>query len=133
MDSQADSSELSEFQRLREENLKLLKEELTGKVVTIKSNLYFDRKAREYRVVEVEDDYVLSGTRSVRGFRLINDDFRREDQPFLKYPPTPITKERIGDEWRLVFAYSHDVNIGRDFRHLHKRTRPDLVIYIYYQ
>lgn len=132
MDSQREESQLDEFQRLREENLRLLKKELTGKSVTIKSNLYFDRKVREYRVVEVEDDNLLSETRPVRGFRLVNDDFRKEDQPFLKYPASVITKERVGGEWRLRIDYTSDVNIGRDFRHLHKPTRPDLVIYIYY-
>lgn len=134
MSSQAetDSSELSEFQRLREENFKLLKEELTGKAVTIKSSLYFDRKVREYKVVDVRDGHILSGNRSVRGFRLVNDDFKEEDQPFFKYPTSKIIKERIGDKWQLILLYEHDVNIDRSFRHLHKRTRPDLVIYICY-
>jgi hypothetical protein len=122
-----------EMKRIREENLKLLKEELPGKVVVIKSNLYYDRKVREYKVMDVEDEYMMSGTRPIHGFRLVNDDFRKEDQPFLKYPTSRIIKEWEGDRWRLSLSYAHDVDIARDFRHLHKRTRPDLIIYIYYK
>jgi hypothetical protein len=87
---------------------------------------------REYLVKEVTEATISTPRRIIHGVRLVNDDFDESEQPFLKYPTEKIQKEREGGKNKLTLIYSYDVNIDRDFRHLHKATRPDLEIYIYY-
>jgi hypothetical protein len=132
MEQTRQSEGISDAQRLREANLKVLQRELTGKKIVIKSNRYFERHQREYKVMEVEETSMLTGDRSVLGVKLVNPDFPTEEQPFLKYPTQPIIKTREGGRNKLKLIYSYELSISRDFRHLHKSTRPDLEIYIYY-
>jgi len=118
--------------KLRKDNLQILKEELTQKQVLIKSNIYFDRKQRSYLVEEIKEEYIKTGGRLIPGFRLVNENVPVEEQPLLKYPTRLIEKEKVGKNKRLVLIYGSDINFDRDFRRLHRETKPDLEIYIYY-
>lgn len=130
---QSDSAkELSPAQKWREANLQLLKEELTDKEVVIKSNVYFNRNVRKYKVSKVVETSVEAGSRILYGMRLVNPNVRPEEQPFLRYPPSKIIKKKEGDKHKLTLTYPAEIDIDREFRHLHKKTRPDMEIYICY-
>lgn len=130
---QSDSAKkLNLAQEWGEKNLKLLKEELTNKEVIIKSNVYFSRNVRKYKVSEVVATSVEAGSRVLFGVRLVNKTVSPEEQPFLKYPPSKIIKEKEGEQHKLTLTYPAEIDIDRDFRHLHKKTKPDMEIYIYY-
>lgn len=130
---QSDSAKkLNPAQEWGEENLRLLKEELTDKEVIIKSNVYFDRNVRKYKVSEVVATSVEAGPRVLFGVRLVNKTVSPDKQPFLRYPPSKITREKEGEQHKLTLTYPAEMNIDRDFKHLHKKTKPDMKIYIYY-
>jgi hypothetical protein len=133
MPQDAPKRELSPIQKLNIENLNFLKQEITGKKITLKSNLYQDRKVREYMVKEVREERIVSASRSISGIRLYNPDVDKDLQPFLKFPTEKISKTKEANQVKLTLAYRHEINIERSFRHLHKQTRPDLEIYIYYE
>lgn len=118
--------------KLRKDNLQILQEELTNKEILINSNIYFERKERTYLVKEVKEEYIKSRGRLIPGFRLVNEDVPIEEQPLLKYPTSLIEKEKVGNKRRLVLIYAIEINFDRDFRRLHRQTRDDLEIYIYY-
>ncbi|MEW6608822.1 MAG: hypothetical protein AB1414_15490 [bacterium] len=124
--------EIDPWAKLRKDNLQILQQELTDKKVLIKSNVYFDRKERTYLVKEVKEEYIKSKGRLIPGFRLVNEDVNLEEQPVLKYPTSLIDKMGTGKNKRLVLSYTSEINFDRDFRQLHRDTRPDLEIYIYY-
>ncbi|MEW5766584.1 MAG: hypothetical protein AB1797_03015 [bacterium] len=126
------AKELSPAQKWREENLKLLQEELTDREVIMKSNVYFDRNVRKYKVSKVVETTVEAGPRILFGVRLVNPKANLEEQPFLRYPPSKIIKKKEGDKHKLTLTYPAEIDIERGFRHLHKKTRPDMEIYIYY-
>lgn len=121
------------LQILREDNLRLIKEELSGKRVVLKSNLH-ERQERVYLVDEVKDDYVSSeGSRLLRGFRLVNQKTSKEEQPFFKYPTELISKTREGNLQKLTLVYAAEMKINEQgFRRLHRDSKPDLEVYIYY-
>lgn len=123
-----------EFARqLRENNLRILQSEITGKEVVLKSNVHFERKERAYLVNEVKDDYIKNNKgQLIRGIRLVNSDTSTEEQPFLRYPTALIEKTKSDNKHRLILVYASEVQIERDFRSLHRDTKPDLEIYIYY-
>jgi hypothetical protein len=131
-DSTQRDEEIERLIRLRKDNLQILKEELTDKEILIKSNIYFKRKERTYLVKEVKEEYIKSRGRLIPGFRLVNEDVPVDEQPLLKYPTSLIEKEKVGNKRRLVLIYASEINFDRDFRQLHRKTRPDLEIYIYY-
>lgn len=118
--------------KLRKDNLQILQEELTNKEILIKSNVYFERKERTFLVKEVKEEFIKSSGRLIPGFRLVNEDVPLEEQPLLKYPTSLIEKEEVGGKRRLVLIYASEINFDRDFRQLHRTTRADLEIYIYY-
>jgi hypothetical protein len=116
----------------RRKNLEILQKEITGKEIIIKTNTHFNRKERRYLVQEIRDEFVKTGGRVIRGVRLVNNNYPKEEQPLIKYPTELITYTKEGDKNKLTLCYTSDVNIERDFRRLHRSTRPDLEIYIYY-
>lgn len=124
--------DLERLINLRKNNLQILQEELTNKQVLIKANVFFDRKERTYLVKEVKEEFIKTKGRLIPGFRLSNDDVPLEEQPLLKYPTALIEKEKVGKNKRLVLVYTTQINFSRDFRRLHRNTKPDLEIYIYY-
>lgn len=126
------SEELEHLIKLRRDNLEILQDELTDKKVLIKSNVYFDRKERTYLVREVKEESIKSRGRLIPGFRLVNEDVPIDEQPILKYPTSLIEKVKEGNKNKLVLIYTSELNIDRDFRQLHRETKSDLEIYIYY-
>lgn len=131
-DSFSKKQEIDHLVKLRKDNLRLLQEELTNKEILIKSNVHFERKERTYLVNGVKDEFIKSSGRLIHGFRLINENIPLEEQPLLKYPTSLIEKEKVGKNKRLVLIYASEINIDRDFRRLHRETKPDVEIYIYY-
>lgn len=123
---------LEAIKNLRKDNLQILQNELTNKKVLIKSNMYFDKKARTYLVNEIKEEHIKVQDRLVPGFRLVNEDVPLEEQPLFKYPTTLIKKEKEGKNNKLILQFTSDINFERDFRQLHRNIKPDLEIYIYY-
>ena len=117
---------------LRAENISTLKT-LIGKTVLIKSNVYQTKHTREYFVEDVSEEYIKLNDRMMRGIRLSNSTVDKDKQPFLKYPTEPITTVAEGNMMVLSLIYSRETNIEKEFRYLHKKTKPDLEIYIAYQ
>jgi len=132
LDSFSKEQDVAARVKLRKDNLEILKNELTNKQISIKSNIYWERKERTYLVKEVKEEYIKSGGRLIPGFRLVNEDVPLEEQPLLKYPTALIKKEKVGTQRRIVLVYASEINFERDFRRLHRETKPDLEIYIYY-
>ncbi len=126
------SPELEHLIKLRKDNLQILQNELVNKKVLIKSNVYFDRKERAYLIREVKEESIKSMGRLIPGFRLVNDDLPLEEQPVFKYPTSLISKIKEGNRNKLILIYTTELNIDRDFRQLHRETKSDLEIYIYY-
>jgi len=117
---------------LRAENISALKT-LIGKTVLIKSNIYQTKHMREYFVEDVSEEYIKLNDRMMRGIRLSNSKVDKDKQPFLKYPTEPITVVLEGKMMVLSLIYSRETNIEKEFKHLHKKTKPDLEIYISYE
>lgn len=131
--SHKEKERVESARQLRENNLKILQSEITGKEVVLKSNVHFERKERAYLVNEVKDDYIKNNKgQLIRGIRLVNSDISIEEQPFLRYPTALIEKTKSDNKHRLILVYASEVQIERDFRSLHRDTKPDLEIYIYY-
>ena len=126
------SEALEHLIKLRKDNLQILQNELVDKKVLIKSNVYFDRKERTYLVREVKEESIKSSGRLIPGFRLVNDDLPLEEQPIFKYPTSLIEKIKEGNKNKLILIYTSELNIDRDFRQLHRETKSDLEIYVYY-
>ncbi|MDI6781533.1 MAG: hypothetical protein QME49_05470 [bacterium] len=124
--------EAARREELRRDNLRLLQSEVTGKEVLLKTNTHFDRKERKYFIDEVKEDYFKGTGKLIRGIRLINHKFPKEEQPFLKYPSESIEKTIEGNQNKLVMLYTSEVDIGRDFKRLYRNTMQDLEIYLYY-
>lgn len=123
---------LREAARIREENKRILKEELSGKEVIIKTSIIRD-KERKYFVEDVKETR-LSGERgSVLGVRLSNPLFKEEIHPFIRYPGSIITPERHDEKRKkILIIYSSDYNLERDFRRLYRKTKDDVSITIIY-
>lgn len=118
--------------RTREENLRILKEELTGKQVVIKTSVLRD-KERSYFVDEVKEVRIRTERGNLLGARLCNSLVKEEDQPFLRYPNVIIKPEKIDkNKKKITLVYLTDINIERDFRRLHRLTKQDLAITIIY-
>ncbi|MFH1562759.1 MAG: hypothetical protein ABIF11_04985 [Nitrospirota bacterium] len=126
------SEELEHLIKLRKDNLRILQDELTDKNVLIKSNVYFDRKERTYLVKEVKEESIKTRGKLIPGIRLVNEEVILEEQPLLKYPTSLIEKVKEGEKNKLVLIYTSELNIDRDFRQLHRETKSDLEIYVYY-
>jgi hypothetical protein len=118
--------------RLREYNTEVLKRELTGKEIRLRSNI-FGQKERVYFVDEVKEARLRTPRGNLFGVRLVNLRTEEENQPFLRYPTSEIRIERIDEKKRrMTLIYSPDVDIERDFRRLHRKTKPDMIITITY-
>ncbi|MBI4778495.1 hypothetical protein HY792_06215 [Candidatus Desantisbacteria bacterium] len=131
--SQKQSDHQAEIrEELRSDNLELLRSEITGKEILLKTNTHFDRKERKYFVEEVKDEYIKEAGKLIRGVRLVNHKFPKEEQPLLKYPSEYIEKTIENNKNKLVLQYTSEVNIGRDFKRLYRDTIQDLEIYLYY-
>lgn len=124
--------ELREKARIREENKRILKEELSGKEVIIKTNIIRDRE-RKYFVEDVKEARVKQEKGNILGVRLTNPLFKEEESPFIRYPNSIITPERIAEKKKkILIVYSSDYDLERDFRRLHRKTKQDLTITILY-
>lgn len=119
-------------EEMRSDNLEMLQSEITRKEILLKTNTHFDRKERKYFVDEVKEEYLKEAGKLIRGIRLINHKFPKEEQPFLKYPSEYIEKIIEDNKNKLIMHYTSDVNIGRDFKRLYRNTIQDLEIYLYY-
>ncbi len=118
--------------RIREENKKILKEELSGKEVVIKTNILRD-KERKYFVEEVKEARITGEKRYLLGIRLCNPLFKEEEHPFFRYPDSIILPERVASgKKKILLVYSADYDLQRDFRKLHRKTGQDLTITIVY-
>ncbi|MEW6007510.1 MAG: hypothetical protein AB1595_05095 [bacterium] len=124
--------EVRERARIREENKRILKEELSGKEVIIKTNIIRD-KERKYFVEDVKEARIKQERGNVLGVRLTNPLFKEEEHPFIRYPNSIIAPERIGEKKKkILIVYLTDYDLERDFRRLHKKTKQDLTITIIY-
>jgi len=118
----------------KEENIKLLKKELEKKNITIKTNLYYDRRVRSYYVKEVVvEERLTKESRLELGFRLVNDALPKETQIFLALPNTKIEKRKEDKQTVLVLRYEKEMDMDRDFELIARaKLKQDLEIYIYY-
>jgi hypothetical protein len=124
------SDRTSPERKLQLENFELLKE-LVGKRVTIQSNLYYEKLSRDYLVEDIKEVVIRTNEGLTWGIKLLNKNYPSSEQPFLKYPPSLIKKEKTKDNRiKFTLTYTQDIDISRDFKHLYKRTAPDLEIYI---
>jgi|GEM_PF-6302563 len=127
-----DEEGLRERARIREENKRILKEELSGKEVVIKTNITRD-KERRYFVEDVKEARIRGKMGNLLGVRLCNPLFKEEECPFIRYPNSIITPERLNaNQKKILIVYSADYDLERDFRRLHRKTREDLSITIIY-
>ncbi|MEW6104005.1 MAG: hypothetical protein AB1630_09400, partial [bacterium] len=111
---------------------RILKEELSGKEVIIKTNIIRDRE-RKYFVEDVKEARVKQEKGNILGVRLTNPLFKEEESPFIRYPNSIITPERIAEKKKkILIVYSSDYDLERDFRRLHRKTKQDLTITILY-
>lgn len=123
---------LKERARIREENRRILKEELSGKEVIIKTNITRD-KERRYFVEDVKETRIMGKRGNILGVRLSNPLFKEENHPFIRYPQDIVTPERYDEKRKkILIVYSGDYDFTRDFKRLHKKTRDDLSITIIY-
>lgn len=123
---------LKERSRIREENKRILKEELSGKDVIIKTNIIRD-KERRYFVEEVKETRIMGERGNIIGVKLFNPLFKQDEHPFIRYPPEIITPERYDEKRKkILIVYSGDYDLKRDFRRLHRKTKDDLSVTIIY-
>lgn len=123
---------LKERARIREENRRILKEELCGKEVIIRTNI-IRNKERRYFVDDVKETRIMGEKGSILGVSLSNPLFKEESYPFIKYPPQIITPERYDEKRKkILIVYSGDYDLQRDFKRLHRKTKDDLTITIIY-
>lgn len=132
MENRKEDEILKEKARIREENRRILKEELCGKEVIIKTNITRD-KERRYFVEDVKEARMMGKRGSILGVRLSNPLVKEDNHPFIKYPADIVTPERYDEKRKkILIVYSPDYDLNRDFKRLHKKTRDDLSITIIY-
>lgn len=121
---------MSPLADLRRRNLDLLKT-LIGKTIEIRSNAY-QGTVRTYEVKDVREVTIDVGTGFTPGVKLINRGVKDDAQPTLKYPTELIDEIDDGETVSLELSYSYEPNIQRSFRHLYKKSKPDMVITLTY-
>jgi len=120
-------SEVAELRRLNFEKFK----KLIHREIEISSSAY-QGTARVYYVEDVREVTIDIGSGFVPGVRLINRREPVDAQPTLKFPTEDIIMDEDDDEVEMLLRYSYEPNIVRSFRHLYKKSRPDMVIKIKY-
>ncbi len=81
---------------------------------------------------EIKEARIKTERGNFLGAKLCNPSVKEENQPFLRYPNFIIKPEVLDKKKKIVLVYSADINLERDFKILHRKTKQDLTITIVY-
>lgn len=127
-EEQLTEEELSERRLFMEEvfdDLSVIK----GKTVKITSTAS-PGQTRDYYVENLEHIHVPGRRGFISAIRLINTDTPEIYQPTLKYPSEPIKVSTKGNSRMFSLVYSPEQDVLRGFRNMHKKSRPDMKVFI---
>lgn len=102
---------------------------IVHKDVKISSTAY-PGQVRAYYVEELEKVHVPGKRGFISAIRLINRKVPEIYQPTLKYPTDSIKCRKDGDQTTYTLIYSYDPSVLHSFRHIYKKNKPDMCIYI---
>lgn len=99
------------------------------KEVEISSTAY-PGQVRKYYVEDLEKVHVPGKRGFISAIRFLNHDVSEVYQPTLKYPTDSVKCKKVGGRTIYTMVYSYDPNVLNSFRHIYKKTKPDMRIYI---
>ena len=99
------------------------------KEVEIFSTAYPGQR-RTYYVEEIEKVHVPGKRGFISAIRLINAKVPEIYQPTLKYPTDSVKCRKDGERTTYTLTYSYDPSVLHSFRHIYKKNKPDMCIYI---
>ena len=99
------------------------------KEVEISSTAYPGQN-RSYYVEELEKVHVPGKRGFISAIRLINKTVPEIYQPTFRYPTDSIKCRQDGDRVTYMLVYSYDPSVLHSFRHIYKKNKPDMCIYI---
>ncbi|MBI4179081.1 hypothetical protein HY522_06650 [bacterium] len=99
------------------------------KEVEISSTAY-PGQSRKYYVEELEKVHVPGKRGFISAIRLLNGEVPEVYQPTLKYPTDSVKCRKDEGITTYTLMYSYDPNVLNSFRHIYKKTKPDMKIYI---
>ena len=99
------------------------------KDVEISSTAYPGQR-RAYYVEDLEKVHVPGKRGFISAIRMINKKIPEIYQPTLKYPTDSIKCRKEGGYTTYTLIYSYDPSVLHSFRHIYKKNKPDMCIYI---
>lgn len=99
------------------------------KEIEISSTAY-PGQVRTYYVEELEKVHVPGKRGFISAIRLVNRKVPEIYQPTLKYPTDSIKCRKDGSQTTYTLIYSYDPSVLHSFRHIYKKNKPDMCIYI---
>ncbi|OGH55645.1 MAG: hypothetical protein A3G34_01070 [Candidatus Lindowbacteria bacterium RIFCSPLOWO2_12_FULL_62_27] len=102
---------------------------LKHKDIEISSTAY-PGQLRNYYVEELEKVHVPGKRGFISAIRLINKKVPEIYQPTLKYPTDTVKCRKDGSRTTYTLIYSYDPSVLHSFRHIYKKNKPDMCIYI---
>ncbi len=99
------------------------------KDVEISSTAYPGQN-RSYYVEELEKVHVPGKRGFISAIRLINKKIPEIYQPTFKYPTEAVRCRKEGDDLIYTMVYSYDPSVLHSFRHIYKKNKPDMCIFL---
>lgn len=127
-DEPISAEEADERAKFREEVLEDL-EVLKRREITISSTAY-PGQTRKYYVEDMDNVYVDGKRGKISVIRFINKNIPEYNWPKFKYPTDSIRRRKEGTETIYSLVYSYEPSVLHSFRHIYKKNKPDMCIYI---
>lgn len=102
---------------------------IAHKEVEISSTAYPGQR-RTYFVENLEKVHVPGKRGFISAIRLVNKQTPEIYQPTLRYPTDSIKCRKDGGKTTYTLVYSYDPSVLHSFRHIYKKNKPDMCIYI---